>query len=413
MTTLTVGLIVAGLGIGAHAAAQDTARLYGRVVTVDGEMLEGFLRWDRNEASRLDILDGLKAIPLERVREAERLDPELAERGRKARSIVAFGVRITWDRDDVAGPPLSESAIRFVHVESIERTGSRSARLTLRDGEMVELRSASTDFGRTMRGVVVHPGTDRARTVRWSDLDRVDLRAPPPSARAASPRLHGTVVTRGGLELTGLIAWDRDEILHSDVLDGRDADGDAAIPFGEIESIRREDARSARVRLRTGVERVLRGTNDVNRDNRGIEVSLPTIGRAIVPWSDFLSVRFHPSSRRPTHAHRSGPLVGDVHLRDGTVERGVIRWGNDEDRLWEVLDGWSGGTEMDVELGAIRTIVRPGPDGVRLTLRDGQSLVLEGSDDVGEGHAGLFVTPEAGPLRLIRWEDVERVELAR
>jgi len=413
MTVFTAGLIIAGLVLGANAGAQDTARLYGRVVTVDGEVLEGFLRWDRNELSRFDVLDGLKPIPYERIREAERLDPELAERGRIDRSIVAFGVRITWDRDDVAGPPLAASAVRFVHIGSIERAGLRSARVTLDDGEVIELRTASTDFGRAMRGVVVHPGTVQARTVRWQELDRVDLRAPPPSARAVSARLYGTVVAADGLELTGAIAWDRDEVLHSDVLDGRDADGNAAIPFGEIEWIRRTDSHSARVRLRSGVERELRGTNDVNRDNRGIEVSIPAIGRAVVPWSDFRSVRFHRYSGPPWPVHRGGSLAGDVHLRDGQTVTGTIRWGNDEDRLWEMLDGWSGGSELAVELGMVRTIHRLGPDGVRVTLRDGRQLMLAGSDDVGEGHGGLFVTPGSGVLRHIRWEEVERVELAR
>ncbi|NIR41674.1 MAG: hypothetical protein GWO22_38890, partial [Actinobacteria bacterium] len=53
--------------------------LYGRVTTTDGERLEGYLRWDRNEGTRSDFLDASKEIPPGILREAERLDPAFAE----------------------------------------------------------------------------------------------------------------------------------------------------------------------------------------------------------------------------------------------------------------------------------------------------------------------------------------------
>ncbi|MFQ5704375.1 MAG: hypothetical protein ACE5HT_10160 [Gemmatimonadales bacterium] len=38
-------------------------RLFGRITTTDGQVLEGFIRWDKNEGSVLDLLDASKRIP--------------------------------------------------------------------------------------------------------------------------------------------------------------------------------------------------------------------------------------------------------------------------------------------------------------------------------------------------------------
>ena len=78
----------------------------------------------------------------------------------------------------------------------------------------------------------------------------------------------------------GLTGWDLDEVVGTDVLDGR-ADGeDHEILFEDIEAIEWESDRSARVVLRSGEAMELRGTNDVDRENRGIEVYDPRLGRA-------------------------------------------------------------------------------------------------------------------------------------
>ena len=43
--------------------ASGDNRLYGRVVTSDGQEYEGYLRWDRNEGSWADLLDAKKRVP--------------------------------------------------------------------------------------------------------------------------------------------------------------------------------------------------------------------------------------------------------------------------------------------------------------------------------------------------------------
>ncbi|HZD04379.1 MAG TPA: hypothetical protein VE173_05665, partial [Longimicrobiales bacterium] len=55
------------------ARAPGGDRLYGRVTTAAGQVLEGYLRWDRNEGSWADMLNGIKEMDPENRREADSL----------------------------------------------------------------------------------------------------------------------------------------------------------------------------------------------------------------------------------------------------------------------------------------------------------------------------------------------------
>jgi hypothetical protein len=287
------------------------------------------------------------------------------------------------------------------------------ARLVLLSGEEVELRGGSTDVGRSFRGLTVEDAERGVVELRWRDLDRVDFMAAPPGAPPpTAARLYGTLRTTGGVELTGYVAWDMDETLTSDVLDGEHDGGDLDIGFGSVAAIEREGRDASRVTLATGEELILTGTNDVDSDNRGIEISDPALGRAIVTWDEFESLVFHaPESGRDTRADFDGgaPLVGTVESRNGERHTGRIRWDNDEEHTWEVLDGRSDGVDYDIELGLVRRIERAGSSAARVELLDGRSLLLEGSNDVNDENQGIFVRGESGRTVLVHWRDLERV----
>lgn len=407
----TVGAVGAG-----DLAADPDDRLYGRVRTTDGRVVEGYLRWDRNEATWADAIDGLKEIPAEWEREAESLDPEYAAQKRRERSLVAFGVRLTWDVDDGAGDLVSLTSIRLGHVRQLVPIDARSGRLTLSSGEEVVLRSSSTDLGRGMQALEIESEDGVVHEVEWREIDRVDFSEPPPGrAPPTTSRLYGIVETWSDLTLTGYVSWDRDESLDTDVLDGR-ADGeDYEIPFADIAGIEWASDRSARVLLESGEELELRGTNDVDRDNRGIEISDPGLGRAIVRWEDFKSVTFlAPDGPLPRPTYAPGdPLWGTVYAMDGRVIEGEVRWDNDESQAWEPLDGWYGDVDLDIEFGSIAEIDRVDADRVVVTLVDGRRLELEDSSDVDERNRGVFVKPEGRARRLVRWEDLDRVVFGR
>jgi hypothetical protein len=407
------GVVAIVLALVAGPQAEPAAdRIYGRVLTAGGDRLEGYLRWDRNETSWVDFLDGQKEIPWANIREAEELDEELRRRGERERSISLLGLRISWDEDD-GEPRTTSAAVRFGHLRSLEVVDDGRALLVLLSGEEVELRGGSTDVGRAFRGLIVEDTRRGDVELRWRDLDRVDFMAAPAGAPPpGAARLHGTLRTRGGVELTGYVAWDMDETLTSDVLDGERDGTDLEIGFGSVAAIEPEGRDASRVTLAGGEELILTGTNDVDSDNRGIEISDPALGRAVVSWDELESLLFHaPGSASATRADFDGgtSLVGTVETRTGERHTGRIRWDNDEEFTWEVLDGRSEGVEYDLELGLVRGIERVGSSAARVELLDGRSLLLEGSNDVNEENGGIFVRLDGGGMVLVRWRDLQRV----
>jgi hypothetical protein len=408
------GIVALLLALAPHLAEVPPAdRIYGRVLTAGGDRLEGYLRWDRNETHWVDFLDGRKAIPWANIREAEELDDELRRRGERERSISLLGLRISWDEDD-GEPRTTAAAVRFGHLRSLHVLDDRTARLVLLSGEEVEWSGdGSTDVGRGFRGLVVEDAERGEVELRWRDLDRVDFMAAP--AGAPSPgaaRLHGTLRTRAGIELRGHVAWDMDETLTTDILDGEHEGRDLELDFGSIAVIEWEGRDASRVTLTSGEELVLTGSNDVDSDNRGIEISDPALGRAIVTWDDFESLVFHaPGETAAARETFDGgrPLVGTVETRTGERHTGRIRWDNDEEQSWEVLDGRSEGVDYDIELGLVRAVVRVGASAARVELLDGRSLLLDGSNDVSDENQGIIVRGDGQRAVLVRWRDVERV----
>ncbi len=415
MVLNAIGAVVAVVLTLPPGATPGSEPLYGRVTDTDGRVVEGWLRWDRNEAGSDDWLDAALPVPLEDLRVAERLDLDFAAAQRARRSLVAFGVRLTWEIDDEADPVTTRAALRFGHVSAVVPLDARSARLELRDGRAVELRGNTTDLGRGMRALVVVSRDGERHSFRWAELERVELLPAPTGVPPTGRRLHGTVTTWSEETFTGDIAWDLDEIVEDDILDGR-ADGeDLEIPFADIASIDYENDRSSRVTLRSGEELVLRGTNDVDEDNRGIEVSDPAFGRAIVHWPDFRSVRFHapePGPAAPDFAP-GDTLRASVHAVDGRVIEGLVRWNNTRSMLWQTLDGWSGDTELSVELGSIRTIRKADDDSVEVTTTSGRTFLLDVEPEEGVERRAVFIVPDGRPTRIVLWRDFERLEVSR
>jgi len=59
MDFLKIVLIILAIIAVALIANADTGRIYGKIYTLDDEVYEGLIRWDRNEVSWVDVLDGV------------------------------------------------------------------------------------------------------------------------------------------------------------------------------------------------------------------------------------------------------------------------------------------------------------------------------------------------------------------
>ncbi|MGD2071525.1 MAG: hypothetical protein PVI57_22855 [Gemmatimonadota bacterium] len=410
MTAVAFALVAWPGCVGAQESAED--RIYGRVVTAAGDVFEGFIRWDRNEASWADLLNGDKEIPWRNIEDAERLGGRTARD--RERSVEFLGVRISWDEDDDY-PSEAQSGIRFGHVRTLTVLDDDAALLLLKNGEEVELSGGSTDIGTGVRAITVDDPQRGEVELRWRDLDVLELLPAPPGAVPSHARLYGTVLDRYGNEFTGYIAWDSDEMFDDEILDGEEDGHDREIPFRNIAAIERSGYSASRVTLTNGEEMLLRGSNDVDDDNRGIQVADPDLGQVLVEWEDFESLRLHP----PAHADRydrydgGKRLYGTVLTDRGDEITGYIRWDNDEEYTWEILDGDAGDSQYDIELGEIERIERRSSRSSVVTLRDGRRFELEDSNDVDDGNKGIFVEIDDGSLVLVPWDEFREVAFAR
>ncbi len=409
--------LVLSTSLTAPALAQTADRIWGRVHTTEGDVHTGFIRWDRTEANWADILDGLKELPEENYFAWLQAN----DRERATRTIELRGHRITWYEIDPDFPMEVLSGVRFGHLDSLVVLDSERAELTLRSGRRYELKARGSNLGAALREVVVEaPGGAQAE-LDWDELERVVFSASPPEAVPRARRLYGTVEDRSGNRFTGYLAWDRDEILESDVLDGEEMRrrNDHEIRFDRIRSLTRIPG-GTRVEYTDGGTLDLRGTNDVDRGNRGVRIADPGLGVVVVPWEHLEAVRFHEAGG--TAGEYGGfdggrLLTGTVVTHEGEEIRGELRWDADEAGSWEILNGEAQGVEYDIEFGFVRRIAPGEEDGATVTLADGRTLELSGSRDVGPDNKGVMVTSgeraearDGGPAwRLIPWSDIREV----
>lgn len=228
-------------------------RLYGRVTTEDDETFEGFIVWDADEIYSTDILDG--------------------DEGRRDREIP------------------------FGRIASIDKRGHRGSRVVLKSGRELML-SNSNDVDDGNRGIaIIMPELGRVE-VDWDEFDKIEFLPVPAGAQMTysdfdgGRRLYGTVTNDLGDEFTGEIAWDNDERFTWEFLNGERDDIEFDVEFGQIASIERASRRGCTVTLKDGTVLKLRGSNDVDDDNKGIFVETEDGEVEELDWDDFEKVVF-------------------------------------------------------------------------------------------------------------------------
>lgn len=400
----------------------DQGRIWGRVHTADGKQHEGFVVWHGRDgpdgAGWTDFLEG------DRIVAPEFYQAWLAATGGAppVRAIEVKGHRVSWDEEDPEFPLASRAGVRFGRLAEIEALGDGHAALKLRraddglEGPVVRiLRPAGT------RGALtVFDRRAGERDVDWADLRRVEFFSPPVGAAARARRLHGTVDDRFGRSFTGYVAWDSDEVLGSDVLDGTDEGRtDREIPFDGIRRIERRGD-EARVELALGDALALSGSNDVDRRNRGVRIFDSALGMVEVEWEQFDALRLEPPARPAAYADFASawPLAGTVATQDGDTLSGRLRWDAEHEWSWELLHGESRGVKFSIEFDQVARIERA-VAGAVVTLADGRAFELEGSGDVDWDSRGVFVLPDGEPAgdpgawRYLGWDELREARFVR
>lgn len=410
-TCLFCGIVIIGF-IAATSVSAEEGRIYGKIYTDRGDVLEGPIRWDKNEASWDDMIDGYKE-PTDRAEKNKRRKYD-EDRGTK---IDVFGWTVFSSSGSWSGT--RQAAIQFGEIQRLTPTSGDAADLLLKSGREVELSSSSTDLGDAVRGIVVETPDEGELELDWGDIDYIDFMDGGDVKSDFGDRLYGTVTTSRGGEYTGWICWDMDEMFGNDILDGRERDHKRKIKFSQIARIEKISSQASRIVLKNGDEMRLDDSNDVDSGNRGIVISDPKMGRVIVEWDEFESLDFKKPAKNdyPQYGDFDGgkPLFGTVFDEDGDEYTGYVLWDNDEEYTWEVLDGDYRGVSFDIPFSNIKSIEKLSRRTSRVTLWDGRQFKLRDSNDVDNDNNGIFVTstPEGEPETSLDWDEFERVEFQK
>lgn len=404
--------VVSALSMVALAQADNSGRIYGTIHTVDGDAFEGLIRWDKNEGSWVDVLDGTRDRD-ERHRDQSSTSGRHRYSSRRS-SFKLFGVDIYKNPNSytfISGSA-AQSGIRFGHLRSLEVLDDDRAMLTLKDGSEIEFSNGSTDIGTSVREIIVEDPKEGEVEFSWEDIESIEFSETNFSKPSAfGERLYGTLTTRRGEEFSGFVCWDVDELFDNDVLDGEDQRRTRKIPFANVTSISRYSSSGAELILKSGDTIVLRGTNDVDESNRGIVISDPALGQVRVGWDNFERLEFKKAAHAVTYSEFDGGrrMRGTVYTESGETYSGEICWDDDEEYTWELLNGSYHDIDFQVEFGQIKQIEKNTSRSADVTLLDNRVFRLRGSNDVDEENKGIIVTPTDRKEVFVDWEDFSRV----
>ena len=407
---LIIGNLLAGFILLNESKAQDVeGYIYGRVTTLD-QVYQGQLRWDDEEAFWNDHFNATKI-------KNEYYD-EIAERNR-ARNEEEKDFdwdNFNWNLSSIWEDKLRELnthqfVCQFGDIKAL--TDLRRDKLTLQMKNGLEIRldgSGTNDVGST---IIVNDEEIGEISVRWDRITDIEFLPTPRKIRVTGGRpIYGTVETyRKGI-FTGFIQWDHDERLDQEKLDGDNRDGDISIPFSEIASIEKYRDGS-NVILKSGREFYLTNSNDVDNDNRGIIMTVPGVGKIDIPWKYFDRATLEPApDSGPSYNEYPPPkgLSGTVYtIRDDKVSGDIVF---DMDESWEleILDGDDDDVEYKIPFRNIKSIEPKNYAYSMVTLKNGDKILLGGTQDVSDKNDGLlvFVRNNDDPA-FIEWEEIVEI----
>lgn len=157
----------------------------------------------------------------------------------------------------------------------------------------------------------------------------------------------------------------------------------------------------------------LRGSNDVNSENRGIIVTTEKLGRVDIPWKEFKKVEFinKPSFslKKYNDFKNQNQLEGSVVTTDGETLKGRIVYDLDEEYNYEMLQGRDNDIEYFIPFGNIKKIMPKNYDYSNVELKNGEKMLLGEQQDVSDRNTGVLVFKGGGDPTYVKWEDIKEV----
>ncbi|GHN00578.1 hypothetical protein WSM22_20670 [Cytophagales bacterium WSM2-2] len=413
-TLLTLCLALATISV----TAQDEAFIYGKIYMSDNRSYEGPIRWGKEEVLWTDVFNASK-IENKNLRYLSNDERDALDRNRRWNGEFTSISPLRWIGIGTNRDRYYESEYDYKHQFGCQFGEIKTMRLLSRKRVEVELQSGLivevdgngyNDIGTDLKIMDKELGE---MSIDWDRIDKVEFKSTPSKiAQKFGEPLYGTVESFKGT-FTGFIQWDHDERVNSDKLDGDSEDGKVHIMFENIATIEGHMSRS-KVVLKSGRELELRGSNDVNGDNRGIIITDETGMIVDVSWDEFskLTLKSPPASGVKYENFKSQKeLSATVKTSDGKSLSGKVILDLDEQYNFELFQGKSDGVEYIIPLRNIKQILVQRGREADVVLNNGKKLTLSNSQDVGEMNHGLLVfTDDKNPV-YVAWENVQEIQL--
>ncbi len=411
--TLTALVIVPWL-----VKAQDEHFIYGRITMTDNKSYEGPIRWGKEEVYWNDIFNAAKPKNenLRYLSSSER--DELIENryhrnhdgdwGNWSRWAGNFNIHFDDDDDDFT----HQFSCQFGDIKSIRPSGSKWVDIELQNGMKFELSGDGyNDVGLDIRVIDSDLGEVE---VYWNRIEKIEfINTPSKLMNRFGKPLYGTVESFGK-KITGYIQWDHDERLSVDKLDGDSDDGDLSIEFDKIASITRVGSR-CRVQLKSGREIYMEGSNDVNRENRGVIVMNREVPAIDIPWEEFDKITFEDKAPSALVSYdqfkNQRELSATVKTFGGDSYSGRIVYDLDEEYDFELLQGKQFDFEYTTAFRNIKKIKTFDDTRCEIELKSGEKIMLDDAQDVDSRNQGILVFASGkGDPKYIPWDKVSEIE---
>jgi len=166
---MVLSLTVLIVSLALTAGADDSGRIYGKITTVEGDVFKGLIRWDKNEGSWIDVLDGSKDLPKKNLRKA-RQSARHKYRDRET-TIKIFGIPLgKVSSSGLSWSSTAQSGVRFGHIKTLEAIADDCALLTLKSGEEIELSELGNDIGSNVREIIIEDEREGEIELVWDDI---------------------------------------------------------------------------------------------------------------------------------------------------------------------------------------------------------------------------------------------------
>jgi len=393
--------------IGKEMKSDHSMFIYGQVITDDGDIYKGQIRWGKEEAFWFDMFnsskpdnDNLKWLSDDELDALNKKD--------KVNKDSWYNWGNSWSSDNAHTHSFK---CQFGDIKSIKPLRKSKVILELKNGDVYTLKGGSNDIGTR---VLVNDSDLGKIKLDWDRIDKIEFMSTPSNLDSTlGEPLYGTVETTTE-SFTGFLQWDHDERLSEDELNGDTEDGDLDIEFGNIRSIERAGRSASKVTLKSGREFKLRGSNDVNSENRGIIVNIPNMGRVDIKWDEFESIKFEdtwPTSNLSYDQFKGDKKIsGSVKTENGKTYKGLITYDLDESYNLEFLDGMHKDIEYLIPFNVINKIKPLNREESIVELINGNDIVFEDRVDVNSGNDGVLVFTSKREFDYIPWNEIIEIE---